>query len=79
VEFYYPEEIAHFETDFVAAHQAAYMETCDEDDEIAERMDRGRRQLERRGTTDSGPVHDPMELGLTYFYKYYDNYIMTFV
>lgn len=79
VEFYYPEEICHFETDFVAAHQAAYMETCEEDDEIAERMDRGRRQLDRRGTTDSGPVHDPMELGLTYFYKYYDNYVMTFL
>jgi phenylpropionate dioxygenase-like ring-hydroxylating dioxygenase large terminal subunit len=79
VEFYYPEEICHFETDFVAAHQEAYMETCEEDDEIAERMDRGRQQLDRRGTTDSGPVHDPMELGLTYFYKYYDNYVMTFL
>ena len=78
VEFFYPEEITHFEADFVEAHQAAYMETCDEDDEIAERMDRGRRQLNRRGASDYGPVHDPMELGINHFYDYYNNYIMTF-
>src|SRR5690606_14506868 len=45
VEFYYPEEIAAFERDFVKAQQAAYMETAVEDDEIAERMDAGRRAL----------------------------------
>ena len=28
VEFYYPEEIAAFERDYVEAQQAAYMETC---------------------------------------------------
>src|SRR5690606_19721445 len=39
VEFYYPEDIAAFERDFVQAQQAAYMETAIEDDEIAERMD----------------------------------------
>ena len=78
VEFFYPEEICHFEADFVAAHQAAYMETCDEDDEIAERMDRGRRQLDHRGTSDYGPVHNPMELGLNHFYDYYNNYVLTF-
>ncbi|MBN4659299.1 aromatic ring-hydroxylating dioxygenase subunit alpha, partial [Escherichia coli] len=35
VEFHYPEEIAAFEREFVEAQQAAYMETCIEDDEIA--------------------------------------------
>ena len=45
VEFYYPEEIALFEREFVEAEQAAYMETAKEDDEIAERMDAGRRAL----------------------------------
>ena len=35
VEFYYPEEIALFEREFVEAEQAAYMETAAEDDEIA--------------------------------------------
>ena len=41
VEFYYPEDIALFEREFVEAEQAAYMETAIEDDEIAERMDAG--------------------------------------
>ncbi|HMX11906.1 MAG TPA: aromatic ring-hydroxylating dioxygenase subunit alpha, partial [Burkholderiaceae bacterium] len=43
VEFYYPEEIAAFEREYVEAQQAAYMETCIEDDEIGERMDAGRK------------------------------------
>lgn len=77
VEFYYPEDIAHFEADLVEAHQAAYMETVVEDDEIAERMDRGRRHLSRTTLDDYGPVQDPMELGLTYFYNYYDRWVFT--
>ncbi len=44
VEFYYPEEIAAFEREFVEAQQAAYLETCIEDDEIALRMDQGGRR-----------------------------------
>jgi choline monooxygenase len=75
VEFYYPEEICHFESEFVECHQAAYMETCDEDDEIAERMDLGRKQLFKSNKNDYGPVHDPMEIGLNYFYEYYDFYL----
>ena len=39
VEFYYPEEIQAFEREFVEAEQAAYWETCAEDDEIALRME----------------------------------------
>src|SRR5205085_4336813 len=49
VEFYYPEEIALFEREFVEAGRAAYMETAHEDDIIAQRMDRGRRILMERG------------------------------
>ena len=44
VEFYYPEDIALFEREFVEAEQAAYLETAHEDDEIAERMDAGRKR-----------------------------------
>ena len=53
VEFYYPEEIVLFEREFVEAEQAAYVETALEDDEICQRMDRGRRALYagRRRTT----------------------------
>ena len=78
VEFYYPEEICHFESEFVEAHQAAYMETCYEDDEIAERMDRGRKYNQTSNFDDYGPIHDPMELGFKHFHEYYDKYIKVF-
>jgi len=71
VEFYYPEEIAAFEREFVEAHQAAYMETCVEDDEIAERMDAGRRALMLRGDNEVGPYQSPMEDGMQHFHEWY--------
>ena len=70
-EFYYPEDIVAFERAFVDAHQAAYNETVAEDDEIAERMDAGRRALCRRGTTDAGPYQSPMEDGMRHFHEWY--------
>jgi choline monooxygenase len=71
VEFYYPEEIAAFERDFIEAHQAAYMETCVEDDEIAERMDAGRLALFKRGDCEVGPYQSPMEDGMQHFHEWY--------
>jgi choline monooxygenase len=71
VEFYYPEEIAAFEREFVEAQQAAYMETCAEDDEIALRMDAGRRALMQRGEDDAGPYQSPMEDGMQHFHEWY--------
>jgi choline monooxygenase len=71
VEFYYPEEIAAFEREFVEAQQAAYMETCIEDDEIAERMDAGRRALMLRGDNEVGPYQSPMEDGMQHFHEWY--------
>ncbi|HTQ73506.1 MAG TPA: aromatic ring-hydroxylating dioxygenase subunit alpha [Burkholderiales bacterium] len=70
VEFYYPEEIVLFERDFIAAEQAAYMETADEDDIIAKRMDRGRRLLLERGDDEVGPYQSPMEDGMMHFHEY---------
>ena len=70
VEFYYPEEIALFEPDYMEAHQAAYNETVVEDDEIAERMDRGRGALMRRGENETGPYQSPMEDGMLHFHEY---------
>jgi phenylpropionate dioxygenase-like ring-hydroxylating dioxygenase large terminal subunit len=70
VEFYYPEEIVLFERDFIAAEQAAYMETADEDDVIAKRMDRGRRALYERGDNEVGPYQSPMEDGMMHFHEY---------
>ena len=71
VEFFYPEEIAAFERDFVEAQQAAYMETCIEDDEIAERMDAGRKALMQRGDNEVGPYQSPMEDGMQHFHEWY--------
>jgi len=70
VEFYYPEEIALFERDFVEAERAAYMETAREDDEIAERMDAGRRALMERGESQVGPYQSPMEDGMQHFHEF---------
>jgi choline monooxygenase len=71
VEFYYPEEIAAFEREFVEAQRAAYMETCVEDDEIAERMDAGRKALLKRGDDEVGPYQSPMEDGMQHFHEWY--------
>ena len=71
VEFYYPEEIAAFEREFVEAQKAAYMETCIEDDEIGERMDAGRKALLERGDNEVGPYQSPMEDGMLHFHEWY--------
>ena len=71
VEFYYPEEIAALEREFVEAEQAAYWETCAEDDEIALRMDAGRRALMERGDDETGPYQSPMEDGMQHFHEWY--------
>jgi choline monooxygenase len=71
VEFYYPEEILAFEPEFIAAQRAAYMETAVEDDEIAERMDQGRKALLHRGVNEVGPYQSPMEDGMQHFHEWY--------
>ncbi len=71
VEFYYPEEIAAFEREFIEAERAAYMETCVEDDEIALRMDAGRLALLQRGDDESGPYQSPMEDGMRHFHQWW--------
>jgi len=71
VEFFYPEDIAAFEREFVEAEQAAYWETCTEDDEIALRMDAGRRALMERGDDEVGPYQSPMEDGMQQFHEWY--------
>jgi phenylpropionate dioxygenase-like ring-hydroxylating dioxygenase large terminal subunit len=70
VEFYYPEEIGLFEREFVEAEQAAYMETAKEDDEIALRMDAGRRALYKQGRSEEGPYQSPMEDGMQHFHEF---------
>ena len=70
VEFYYPEDIALFEREFVEAEQAAYVETAIEDGEICTRMDRGRAALHAQGISEAGPYQSPMEDALVHFHEY---------
>ena len=71
VEFYYPEEIVDFEREFIEAERAAYMETAIEDDDIGERMDRGRYALMQEGRSEVGPYQSPMEDGMQHFHEFY--------
>ena len=71
IEFYYPEDIAAFEREFVEAEQAAYMETAIEDDDIGERMDRGRWALFQQGRSEVGPYQSPYEDGMQHFHEFY--------
>ena len=70
VEFYYPEEIALFEREFIEAEQAAYEETALEDGDICTRMDRGRRALYDMGQDDAGPYQSPMEDAMIHFHEW---------
>ena len=68
VEFYYPEDIALFEREYVAAQQSAYEETAIEDKEICQRMHDGRRALFAQNIDERGPYQHPMETGLEHFH-----------
>lgn len=70
VEFYYPEEIALFERDFIEAEQAAYKETAMEDDEICKLMTAGRRALYEQNLNETGPYQIPMEAGMERFHQF---------
>jgi choline monooxygenase len=70
VEFYYPEDIALFEREFVEAEQAAYRETALEDAEIIERMTAGRRALLQQGLCETGPYQSPLEDGMRHFHEF---------
>ena len=70
VEFYYPEDIALFEPEFVEAEQAAYRETAVEDMEICARMTEGRRALMHQGISETGPYQSPMEDGMRHFHEF---------
>jgi choline monooxygenase len=70
VEFYYPEDIALFEREFVEAEQAAYKETAVEDEDICQRMQDGRKSLFEQGLDEFGPYQSPMEDGMEHFHRW---------
>jgi choline monooxygenase len=70
-EFYYPEDIALFEREYVKAQQAAYHETALEDTEICQRMHNGRKALYAQGIDEHGPYQATLEAGLAHFHQWY--------
>jgi phenylpropionate dioxygenase-like ring-hydroxylating dioxygenase large terminal subunit len=70
IEFYYPEDIALFEPEFVEAEQAAYRETAIEDAEICARMTAGRHALFQQGLDEAGPYQSPLEDGMRHFHEF---------
>lgn len=70
IEFYYPEELALFEREFIEAQQKAYHETAAEDDEICYRITAGRKALWAQGEDDQGPYQSPMEDGMEHFHAF---------
>ncbi len=74
-DFYYRTDVIEQCPEILAAHQASYIETAVEDGEIADRMDRGRRQLVARGDDDAGPYQRPMETGMAHFHDYLHRYL----
>ncbi len=69
-EFYYSEDVGLFDSEFIINQQKAYYETVLEDDEIAIKMDRGRKILSKSSRKETGPYHDQLEAGIPYFYKF---------
>lgn len=79
VEFYYPEEIALFESEFIEAEQTAYRETALEDREICRRMTEGRRALYQQRINEFGPYQIPMEEGMAHFHQFLRREIGPFI
>ncbi|MFC4158730.1 aromatic ring-hydroxylating oxygenase subunit alpha [Chitinimonas lacunae] len=69
-EYYYPEDIALFEPEFMEAEQVAYQETAVEDAEIIRRMELGRERLYKEGRNEWGPYQSPMEDGMLHFHEF---------
>jgi len=70
VEYYYPEDVALFEREYVEAEQAAYRETAIEDDDIFYGMHNGRRSLYQQGINQTGPYQSPTEDGMVHFHEW---------
>jgi len=70
VEFYYPEDIALFEREFIEAEQKAYAETAVEDAEICQRMSDGRQLLWLDNRDEQGPYQSPYEDGMVHFHQF---------
>ncbi|MAF81753.1 MAG: Rieske (2Fe-2S) protein [Proteobacteria bacterium] len=73
-EFYYTEEIALFNEEYVQSQKEAYKETAREDDEIAERMDQGKQSMKKENKLNPNFLHPTLEKGIPEFYRYLEKY-----
>ena len=78
VEFYYPEEIALFEPEFIEAEQKAYEETAMEDEEICQRMNDGRRLLWQEVATNRGRISPPWRTAWCTFTSFFGASLLAF-
>ena len=69
-EFYYAEEIALFNEEYVQSQKEAYKETAKEDDEIAERMEQGKQSIRNEDKLNPNFLHPTLEKGIPEFYRY---------
>lgn len=69
-EFYYSEEIISFNKEYIRFQKEAYRETAQEDDDIGERMDKGKRSFEFDNKCNPNFLHPTLEKGIPEFYKY---------
>ena len=69
-EFYYAEEIALFNEEYVQFQKEAYKETAKEDDEIAERMEQGKQSMRIENKLNPNFLHPTLEKGIPEFYRY---------
>jgi len=70
VSFFYPEEILKKHPEIVRLSQLAYQETAIEDQEICDRIFKGKKALAQNNINDIGPCHSPSEDGIPYFHDY---------
>lgn len=70
VEFYHPQAAIEAIPDFAEISQKAYAETAIEDQEIIERMEKGREALRRAGRNEVGPYQHPTESGMAHFHRF---------
>ena len=80
IEFFYHTDVSE---ELIKAEMEAYMETAIEDDDLAERMDAGRKILHEQAhiwaddgvlspEDYAGPYHEPMEIGVKHFHEWYE-------
>jgi phenylpropionate dioxygenase-like ring-hydroxylating dioxygenase large terminal subunit len=70
IDFFYPKTIVAEYPELIEFSRLAYMETADEDEEICNRIFKGKRLLTSQGKDDIGPYEAVTEEGIPIFHHY---------